>query len=167
MPTLPISVGDIPKLMQISLPPTPKAMAMNFAMAYHRWVLQSMPMAGPLMLDPSRLSMGVVLLAAQLQAVPFMLGWGPGLISYWNTANWIGPGYIPINPVMPTSLMPPFGVATEIAQWVAGSGDNPPGSYDAAAGRLATILYKYTLKIQVITTTVPPMGSVVAIVPIV
>lgn len=166
MPFTSLSVGDIPGLLGIELPPVPKQMAMNYAMAYHRWVLQSMPMAGPLILDPSRLSSGVLLLAAQLKQAPFMLGWGPGLISYWGTANWVGPGYIPFNPVLPTSLMPPFGVDPEIAQLIAGSSENPPGSYDAAAGRLATVLFNYTMKIQVITTTVPPMGSVVAIVPI-
>ncbi len=86
-----------------------------------------------------------------------MTGWTPGLLAYWTPVNWVGPGFIPVNPTVPVILS---GIAAPLAATLAIKTNR-----EDAAKRIASILHSYTVQITVVTTTLPP-ATVVAIVPI-
>jgi hypothetical protein len=138
-------------------PPLPlmaKEVALELASAYDAWVESSSPLAGGLTIVTRG---SKILIASQLILVPLMAGWATGLTLYWTATTWgNNPGFIPVNPTVPASLI---GIAPEMAAFIVSGG----GDTDAMADKIATILHKYTMQLVVSATTVAGATSLVPV----
>ena len=83
-------------------------------------------------------------------------GWAVGVGLYWAPVMFAGGGYIPANPVVPTTVTTVIsGIAGDMPGYIKTERD----SVDKAAGDLAELLHKHTTKLQVLSTTTstPPV----------
>lgn len=142
--------------------PPPPALCLEAAQAlsdaYDRWVKGSNPMAGPLT------SIVVPGASAGLTAslvLPLFTGWGPGFLAYWTPVMFAGPGFIPVNPIVPVSTAAAVaGITAEMALLVSpASLPTAPQSLEQTADVLSTILHRWTLSLQVLGTTLAGVPS--------
>lgn len=83
-------------------------------------------------------------------------GFDKGLLAYWGPVMWAGPGFIPLNPTIPAGLA---GVGNDLKSAFKDLADGKASVSDAA-DKIAQILHKYTGKLKVTATTVPPTSAV-------
>jgi len=124
--------------------------AQAYADAYHSYAASAMAGIATIVV-PGQASA----LKGPLMGMPLFTGWGPGLVAYWTPVMFTGPGYIPVNPTIAVGAI---GASAEIALLL------PPNKIDIKteeefAGKLATILDKWTKNVIVLLTTisVPPI----------
>jgi hypothetical protein len=99
---------------------------------------------------------GQVSLLEEGFATSMFVGVGPSILSYWTPVIWEGTGFIPANPMAPSSLTALASIAPDIVTLISQNA----GSIEDFAGDLASILHKYTSKLQVTATTLPPASAV-------
>lgn len=129
----------------------------QLANAYHRYAITAT--AGPLV---QVVSGNPAVLASQLSALPMMGGWQTGLVLYWTPVMFTGPGFIPLNPIVPASLST---AGAAISALLAESFSTSM-SEDVFCLRLSGVLHTVTSGLIVTSTTIstPP---VIAPVPVV
>lgn len=127
----------------------PTKVAKSLAAAYHSYASTTLALPMVSRVVPASLSS----LESALTTFK-MAGWEPGLIAYWSPVTWTGPGFIPVNPMVVASLS---GISSEVERLM--SSMSP--SVQEFSGKLAGILHKHTVGLQVITTTLsaPPVIS--------
>lgn len=123
------------------------------ASAYDNYVLAGQPLAGILQISvpPVKASLTAVM------TMPSLAGFPAGLPAYWAPVIWTAPGFIPVNPTIPT---PPGSMVSDILNILTSAVEKKSSAEDVA-DQVSSILHTYTTGLLVTATTisVPPVTS--------
>lgn len=132
-----------------------KQMAAALAKAYDDYAKQAVAGALSTIVTPGMKAT----LESNLKGCEDYSGWAIGVGLYWAGVTFTGGGYIPVNPILPTSVtLVIAGISGDMPTYIKTERD----SVDKAAGDLAELLHKHTVKLQVTSTTTstPPVVNV-------